>query len=141
MFLKQTIPTFPVHNIQESVRFYRSNLSFEEVYSDENYAVLKRNDAQLHLWKANDKRWKMGGFFLIQKPIRSGAESFLAGTHSCRIQVEGIAELYDELKTKNVLHKTERELKHTAWKTLEFHVVDLYGNLITFFEFINHMKT
>jgi hypothetical protein len=36
--------------------------------------------------------------FLAFKPVWTGAESFIAGTASCRIEVQGIKELFEEYK-------------------------------------------
>lgn len=78
------------------------------------------------------RKWK--SIFLFLNPISSGAESFLAGTHSCRIEVNGIEELYKELKEKNVLHNEKTEMETTYYGTREFATLDLYGNLLTFYE-------
>jgi hypothetical protein len=36
--------------------------------------------------------------FFSTKPIRTGAETFITGTASCRIQVQGVDELFEEYK-------------------------------------------
>ena len=67
-------------------------------------------------------------------PVRSGAESFIAGTASCRIQVDEVDVLYDELKLAGVLHPVSRGgLQDTDFGTREFATLDLDGNLLTFF--------
>lgn len=135
MYLSKTIPAFPIRDIENALQFYRNKVGFDVLFSNDNYAVLRRDDAELHLWKANDMKWKFRRFLLIRKPIVSGAESFLPGTHSCRIKVQGIDELYSELREKDILHKVHNTIILTNWGTREFHIVDLYGNLITFFEY------
>jgi catechol 2,3-dioxygenase-like lactoylglutathione lyase family enzyme len=132
-FLK-TIPTFPVHNIDKAVIFYETKFGFTCRHKDGGFAILIRDSIELHLWLANDNTWKIWGPLLFLKPIHSGAESYLAGTHSCRIEVEGIDGLYEELKNTNVLHHRSTVVEATAWGTREFAAIDLHGNLITFFE-------
>jgi hypothetical protein len=59
---------------------------------------------EIHLWASNDESWKDFGERISAQPIVSGAESFLAGTASCRIEVNGINELYEEYKKQGVLY-------------------------------------
>lgn len=62
----------------------------------------------------------------------SGAESFIAGTASCRIGVEGVDDLYRTFEPRGVMHPNGH-IADTEWNTREFGVLDLEGNLITFF--------
>ena len=67
-------------------------------------------------------------------PICSGAESFLAGTASCRIEVADVDALFAELDRAGVLHPTVRDgVAATDFGTREFATLDLDGNLLTFF--------
>jgi hypothetical protein len=66
--------------------------------------------------------------------IESGAESFLAGTASCRIEVEGLDELYREYREQGILHPTASDITTEWWGERDFHTLDLDGNLLTFFE-------
>lgn len=67
--------------------------------------------------------------------MRSGAESFLAGTASCRIQVKGVSELFGELAAQDVLHPVPKDgLSNTDFGSREFATLDLDGNLVTSFE-------
>lgn len=134
MKMTRTIPAFPVHNIEEAVEFYEAKFGFNCVHKDQGFALLMRGDAELHLWAACDNSWKLRGASLIERPVLSGAESFIAGTHGCRIEVAGIDELFAELAPKGVLHSPTTVVETTAWGTREFPAVDLHGNLITFFE-------
>ena len=72
------------------------------------YAVLGRDDAQLHLWGATDDDWRSRED-LDQQPICSGAESLLAGTASCRIEVSDVDALFTELQSAGVLHDVSRD--------------------------------
>ena len=134
MKLRKTIPAFPVHHIAKAVNFYTEKFGFDCPYQNTGFAILKRNDLELHLWASNDRHWKWTSIFLFLRPIRSGAESFLAGTHSCRIEVEGIDKLYDELKPRGVLYNDQIRVEKKEWGTREFPTLDLHGNLLTFFE-------
>ena len=64
----------------------------------------------------------------------SGAESFLAGTASCRIETEDVDGLYAELTATGVLHPVSRDgVTETDFGTREFATLDADGNLIEFF--------
>jgi catechol 2,3-dioxygenase-like lactoylglutathione lyase family enzyme len=131
--LDQTIPALPVRNVAEAVAFYCDRFGFEAVHRDGGFAVLRRDEATLHLWEASDESWRAG--IDLERPICSGAESFIAGTASCRIRIDGVGELYDELRAKNVLHAVARDgVSETDFGTREFATLDADGNLISFFE-------
>jgi uncharacterized glyoxalase superfamily protein PhnB len=132
--LLKTTPAFPVRQIEKSVEFYKDKFGFDCSHKEETFAILIRDDLELHLWAACNNIWKWKSIFLFFKPISSGAESFLAGTHSCRIEVKEIDELYEELKGKNVLHNEKTKIEKTYYGTREFATLDLYGNLLTFYE-------
>jgi hypothetical protein len=99
----------------------------------EDFAVIGRDDAVLHLWAATDIEWRSRED-LTERPICSGAESFLAGTASCRIEVANVDALFSELEHEGVLHDVSRGgVSETDFGTREFATVDLDGNLLTFF--------
>jgi hypothetical protein len=75
--LRQTIPALPVRNTAAAVDFYRDKLGFEVLHHDAGLAVLCRDDAVLHLWEASDETWSKRQS--LERPVRSGAESFIAG--------------------------------------------------------------
>jgi catechol 2,3-dioxygenase-like lactoylglutathione lyase family enzyme len=131
--LSQTIPALPVRSAAASVGFYRERLGFDVLHHDGGFAVLARDEAVLHLWEAGDDSWRERKSF--DRPVCSGAESFIAGTASCRIRVEGVDDLYDELKVAGVLHRVSvGGVDNTDFGTREFATVDLDNNLVTFFE-------
>ena len=134
MALSQTIPALPVIEIAEAVNFYRDRLGFEAGYSDASFAVLVRDAAKVHLWAARDHTWKDRELAPGTSPISSGAESFLAGTASCRIQVDGLAELFGEYTDSGVLYSRDTTIRLQPWGESEFPVLDLHRNLLTFFE-------
>jgi hypothetical protein len=95
-----------------------------------------RDEAVLHLWEASDESWRgrEGG----AEPVCSGAESFIAGTASCRIVVAGVDELYAELQAQDVLHPVSQGgVDDTDFGTREFATLDQDGNLVTFFQWVS----
>ena len=133
MKLSQTIPALPVRNAEKSVDFYRDRLGFDVLHHDGGFAVLARDDAVLHLWEAGDESWRERE--AIERPVRSGAESFIAGTASCRIVAEDVDELYEEMRRSDVLHPVSKGgVDDTDFGTREFATLDVDGNLVTFFQ-------
>jgi catechol 2,3-dioxygenase-like lactoylglutathione lyase family enzyme len=133
--LSQTIPALPVHEAAAAVDFYRDRLGFEALHHDGGFAVMRRDEAVVHLWQAGDDSWR--GRDSLERPVRSGAESFIAGTASCRILVEGVDELYDELRRSDVLHPVSKDgVDESDFGTREFAALDLDCNLITFFQWV-----
>ena len=127
------MPAIPVNDMDEGVSFYRDKLGFECVYFDPGgTAVLTLDNVELHLWLANDESWKSVD---AEQPIVSGAESFLAGTHSCRIIVNDIFALHENLKAAD-LTILEPKPEKKPWGTTEFSIKDPYGNLVIFFEWV-----
>jgi catechol 2,3-dioxygenase-like lactoylglutathione lyase family enzyme len=134
--LTQTIPALPVRDAAAAVAFYRDRLGFEVLHHDGGFAVLCRDEAVLHLWESGDETWR-DREDLRERPVHTGAESFIAGTASCRIMAAGVDELYDELRAKDVLHAVSRDgVEDTDFGTREFATLDLDGNLVTFFRWV-----
>jgi catechol 2,3-dioxygenase-like lactoylglutathione lyase family enzyme len=129
--LSQAIPAMPVTDAAASVDFYRDRLGFEVIHHDGGFAVLRRDGAVVHLWEASDESWRERDS--LERPVRSGAESFIAGTASCRIEVEGVDELYEELRGHDVLHPVSKEgVDDTDFGSREFATLDRDCNLVTF---------
>ena len=136
MSLSQTIPALPVRNAAAAVAFYRDRLGFETLHHDGGFAVMGRDDAVVHLWEASDESWRERE--ARESPVCSGAESFIAGTASCRIVVDGVDELFEELSGADVLHPvSKRGVDDTDFGTREFATLDQDGNLVTFFQFVS----
>lgn len=133
MRLTRTVPALPVRNTNRAAAFYAERLGFEIAYQDHGFAKLQRDDAELHLWSADHEDWRTRADF-VEEPVRSGAESFIAGTASCHIQVDDVDSLYDEMRSSGVLHYRDHgSAQVTEWGTSEFAVTDLDNNLIVFF--------
>ena len=135
--LTQTIPALPVRDMAQAVAFYRDRLGFQVLHHDGGFAVLCRDEAVLHLWESSDETWRERAD-VARRPVSTGAESFIAGTASCRIMSEGIDELYEELRAQDVLHPVSRGgVDDTDFGTREFAALDLDGNLVTFFRWVS----
>ena len=135
MTLTQTIPALPVRDAEAAVAFYRDKLGFEVLHHDGGFAVMGRDEAIVHLWEAGDESWRKRES--MEEPVRSGAESFIAGTASCRIMVTGVDELYAEMAAAEVLHPVSKGgVDDTDFGTREFATLDLDGNLVTFFVWV-----
>ncbi len=133
--LTQTIPALPVRDVAAATAFYRERLGFEIVHHDGGFAIVRRDEAEVHLWQADDESWRDRA--AGEKPVCSGAESFIAGTASCRIESEGVDELYAELREHDVLHRVSRDgVTTTDFGTREFATLDPDGNLIAFFQWV-----
>lgn len=134
--LGQTIPALPVQNAAAAVGFYRDRLGFETLHHDGGFAVVRRDEAVIHLWEAGDESWRERHG--RESPVCSGAESFIAGTASCRIVVDGVDDLYEELSRADVLHPVSKDgVDDTDFGTREFATLDQDGNLVTFFQWVS----
>ena len=131
--LHRTIPALPVRDMQAALAHYVERFGFEVRHHEGDFAVITRDDAVLHLWGATDEGWRTRPD-LADRPICSGAESFIAGTASCRIEVTDVDALYAELEAADVLHPVSRDgVTTTDFGTREFATLDTDGNLIAFF--------
>ena len=132
MAMSRAVPALPVRHIETAIAVYTRAFGFTAQYSDPTFAKLTRDDVEIHLWASDDDSWTTRTD-PAPWPVCSGAETFLAGTASCRITVDEITELYDELSRAGVLHPTDTGHPiATDWGTTEFATVDGDGNLITF---------
>jgi hypothetical protein len=131
--LHRTIPALPVRDVRAAVAHYVERFAFEVRHHDGDFAVIARDDAVLHLWGATDEDWRTRAD-LAERPICSGAESFIAGTASCRIEVNDVDALFAELEAADVLHPVSRDgVTTTDFGTREFATLDTDGNLLSFF--------
>jgi catechol 2,3-dioxygenase-like lactoylglutathione lyase family enzyme len=131
--LSQTIPALPVRDAAKAVEFYRDRLGFSVLHHDGGFAVVSRDEAVLHLWEASDETWR--GRDADAPPVQSGAESFIAGTASCRIVADDVDALFEELRAQDVLHPVSTDgVDDTDFGTREFATLDQDGNLLTFFK-------
>ena len=129
--LLRAIPALPVSNLEASLAWYRDALHFTIGHQEGGFAIVKRDDVELHLWAATDHRWRLAPPADGASPVCSGAESFIAGTASCRIGVDAVDELYAELNDQ-IVHPNAA-LHDEPWAR-EFGVLDPDRNLVTFFQ-------
>ncbi|MXN93270.1 bleomycin resistance family protein [Flavobacterium sp. Sd200] len=134
MKFKKSIPALPVINISQAIEFYENKMGFKVRHREESFAIIVRDELEIHLWASCDKSWKYRSLLLFLKPVWSGAESFLAGTASCRVEVSDIDGLFKEYKTRDILHNENTIIREQYWGQRDFSISDLYGNLITFYE-------
>lgn len=131
------IPVLPVSDISAGAAFYAEKLGFAVAYQDETYTILRRDGVELHLWAATDAGWKTRS---DGPPVVSGAETFIAGTASCRIMVTGIDDLYAACRTAGIVHPNG-PLGDRPHGLREFAVLDPDNNLITMFAAIASSDT
>jgi catechol 2,3-dioxygenase-like lactoylglutathione lyase family enzyme len=124
-------PALPSRDIARSNDFYRDTLGFEIVHTDDGFSVLRRDRVLVNLWGATDESWQTRSEWA--RPVVSGAESFIAGTASCRIEVAGVDELYAHCEERGIVHP-HGKIDDTSWGTREFGALDPDGNLIGFYE-------
>ena len=126
----QAYPNLPVRDVAGSVAFFRDEVGLPPRHQEAGFAILSRDAVEVHLWQADDQSWRTRR---VDKPIVSAAESFLAGTVSCRIRVEGVEESYASLRPLGIVHNNA-PLRDQPWGNRDFAILDPDGNLVTFFE-------
>jgi hypothetical protein len=104
---KRAVPVLPALDVAESAAFYRS-LGFSVAMPMENYAIVERGSAELHLTEAP-----------IPAVDRTG----------CYIVVEDVYALHAELKRSGV--RLDPPVQQ-PWGLKEMYAVDPGGNLIRF---------
>lgn len=132
--LKRAIPALPVKSIDEAASFYEHSLGFTVDHKESEFAIVRRDRVELHLWAASDEEWRRRSGPESSNPVQSGAESFIAGTASCRIEVDEIERLYEEYRSRGVLYDAATVITEQPWGALEFPALDLERNLLTFFQ-------
>lgn len=135
MRLSQAIPAMPVSDMPAAARFSEERLELTIAHQDAGFAVIVRDELELHLWLAGDQRWRTrDGNDLAGCPVRSGAATFLAGTASCRVAVDDVDGLYALVSQSEVLHPIDRGSPvDTDHGTRELATLDLDGNPLTLF--------
>jgi hypothetical protein len=93
---------------------------FDSVLVQDDYGIARRDAVEVHFWAATG-------------PEGSGAEPRLVGTTSCRLQVNGIALLYEQCQARQVVHPNGG-LSTQPWGTREVTILDPDRNAVTFFE-------
>jgi len=126
----------PVRDMTAAVACYQDKFGFAVLHNDSGFAVVQRDDARVHLWESSDESWRTRAD-VGTRPVSSGAESFIAGTASCRIEAVDIDGLYAELSGADVLHYADQGApQQTDFGTYEFATTDVDGNLIEFYRWV-----
>ena len=114
-------PALPVSDERRAVAFYAEALGFVELLDLDGagLGIVERDAVQLSLWAADGSA--------------PGAEEYLAGTASCRIEVVGVEALHARCSDLGVVHP-HGALGDRPWGTREFAILDPDGNQITLFE-------
>lgn len=137
--MSRTVPALPVSDMDAAVEHYIERFGFECPHRDGGFAVVVRDDARLHLWESSDQSWRERED-LRERVVHSGAESFIAGTASCRIEVTGIDALFAEYEAAGVLYEQmlgrpgqPAGVALEPWGVRDFHCLDQDCNLVTFY--------
>ena len=107
MGLTYAIPVLPARDLGATVEFWRDALGFVEVFIGDDYAIVERDGVQVHFW----------GPAADLDPFENDG--------GCRLGVENVAELHDELRSQ-----VFADLEEKPWGTREFAVLDPNRNLI-----------
>lgn len=112
--LGRITPIVPTRNIEGAIAFYRDKLGFSEQYRrGAEAAGMNRDDAEILLFRCTEPAvFAWAGF---------------------RVQVAGIAQLYDACVGHGIVH-ADGALAEKPWNAAEFIVQDRDGVLITFWE-------
>lgn len=110
---RYVVPKFPAANVKASLEFYKSKLGFVELFNYGDYAAVKRDSVEIHLWECQDKN--------------------IAENTACRIAADDIETLYAEYMRAGVIHPNGA-LEEKPWEVKEFVALDMDGNGIFFFE-------
>lgn len=112
---RRVIPIIPARQIRASAEYYRDVLGFDVVHTEAEYGIVRRGPAELHLWGPSGIAPKRSNTML-------------------RVEVEGLDDLYADCQRRNIVHPNA-PLHTEDWGTREFAILDLDGNLITFFAY------
>ncbi|MDQ1740824.1 MAG: hypothetical protein QOE53_2476 [Pseudonocardiales bacterium] len=114
------VPALPVSDERRAVEFLTGALGMQELqHEGRGIGFLRRDQVQIQLW--------------VPDGSASGAERYLAGSASCRVEVTGIDELYRHCLAFGVIHPNA-PLQDQAWGTREFAILDPDHNLITLYQ-------
>lgn len=114
------VPALPVADEARALAFWVDTLGFTALTHDgQSLGIVRRDGVEVHVWVADGSA--------------PGAERRLAGSASCRLEVVGVEELYQQCRSRGVVHP-DAPLRDQWWGVREFGVLDPDGNLITLYE-------
>jgi catechol 2,3-dioxygenase-like lactoylglutathione lyase family enzyme len=109
--IRSTVPVLASLDLKETLDFYKVRLGFEVRGQFDDYAIVSRDDAEIHFWKCEDRH--------------------IAENTSCYIRTSGIQILYEEFARRGL---TVKEPVIQPWGMKELYVIDPHGNLLEFGE-------
>lgn len=109
--IQSTVPVLASLDLNESVEFYVRRLGFERQLQLDNYAIVRRDGAEIHFWFCGERH--------------------IAENTSCYVRVASTQALYEEFKLRNLEIQPPVE---RPWGMKELYVVDPHGNLLKFGE-------
>lgn len=109
--LQRAIPVLASLGIEATQQFYAEKLGFTAVARYPDYLIVERDGVQVHFWLTDD----------VDIPKAT----------SCRIDVDGVDRLYEEMTAVGVVHPNGL-LTDQPWGLREFAVLDGDGNMIKF---------
>ena len=116
--LKAVNPVLPSRNVNVSIKFYVERLGFkllgQDSPSDPHYAVIRRDNVELHLQWHDPAEWSA-----VERPM-------------LRFEVPEVEILFNEFKNVGVFH-SKTALRETPWNTCEFAFFDPDQNGLTFY--------
>ena len=109
--LLAAIPILASLDIARSLAFFE-RLGFKtKAWPEHSAGVAARDGIHIHFWLCSD--------------------ASIPKAAACRIEVEGIDELFNEMSACGVIHPNGR-LENKPWGVREFAIVDIDGSLVTF---------
>ncbi len=116
--LQAVNPVLPSRDVDASIGFYVEKLGFvlvgQDVPAGPRYAVLRRDQVELHLQWHDPVEWEA-----VERPM-------------LRFVVSAIQDLFDEYRQAGVFHE-RTALRETPWGTREFAFFDPEMNGLTFY--------
>lgn len=109
--LTRAVPVLASLDIEATLRFYSEKMGFVAVARYPDYGIVARDDVQIHFWLTDD--------------------ADIPKATSCRIDVVGVDQLYEEMSAAGVVHPNG-PLTEQPWGFREFAVLDDDGNMIKF---------
>ncbi len=107
--IQSTVPVLASLNLNESISFYTKQLGFIQELVTDNYAIVSRNQTELHFWLCSERH--------------------IAENTSCYIRTSNIDDLHKELVDKGLNLKPPIV---QPWGMKELYVIDPHGNLLKF---------
>lgn len=107
------IPVLPSLDLEATLEFFESKLGFRRHIESKDYCGVERDGIQIHFWLCADPE--------------------LPKNSSCRINMTGVDDLYEDCRTAGVVHPNGA-LDTKEWGFREFSVRAPDGNVVVFAE-------